>query len=87
MGNKCVCCGREIPEGRMVCWACERQAKTGSKWNETRMEVKMEKVKNRYRIKNTSNGKYLEKEFDTKGEAIMYVRKLRLGTEFEIETF
>lgn len=23
--NYCVCCGAEIPEGRMVCWICEHQ--------------------------------------------------------------
>ena len=23
MTNHCVCCGAEIPEGRIVCWACE----------------------------------------------------------------
>ena len=23
MDNTCVCCGAVIPEGRMVCWACE----------------------------------------------------------------
>lgn len=21
--DTCVCCGEVIPEGRMVCWACE----------------------------------------------------------------
>lgn len=21
--NTCVCCGEPIPEGRMICWACE----------------------------------------------------------------
>lgn len=21
--NTCVCCGDIVPEGRMVCWACE----------------------------------------------------------------
>ena len=21
---KCIVCGREIPEGRMVCWICEK---------------------------------------------------------------
>ena len=21
--NTCVCCGAVIPEGRMICWACE----------------------------------------------------------------
>lgn len=21
--NTCVCCGAPVPEGRMVCWACE----------------------------------------------------------------
>lgn len=88
MENKCVCCGREIPEGRMVCWACERQAKeTDSKWDKARLETKTEKVKYRYRIKNTNNGKYLEKEFDTKDEAVMHVKKLRLSTEFVIELF
>lgn len=24
--NRCVCCGAVIPEGRMVCPACERKA-------------------------------------------------------------
>lgn len=19
----CVCCGKPVPEGRMICWACE----------------------------------------------------------------
>ena len=23
MDNTCVCCGAVIPEGRMICWACE----------------------------------------------------------------
>lgn len=23
MTEYCVCCGAEVPEGRMVCWACE----------------------------------------------------------------
>lgn len=23
MMDTCVCCGAVIPEGRMVCWACE----------------------------------------------------------------
>ena len=23
MDNTCVCCGAVVPEGRMVCWACE----------------------------------------------------------------
>ena len=25
MDNTCVCCGSVIPEGRMVCWACENR--------------------------------------------------------------
>ena len=25
MDNTCVCCGAVIPEGRMVCWACENR--------------------------------------------------------------
>lgn len=24
--DRCVCCGEIVPEGRMVCWACEHQA-------------------------------------------------------------
>ena len=24
MSNFCVCCGEEIPEGRMVCYSCEK---------------------------------------------------------------
>ena len=26
MTENCVCCGREIPEGRMVCPLCEKRA-------------------------------------------------------------
>lgn len=26
--NLCVCCGNEIPEGRLVCFTCERLGKT-----------------------------------------------------------
>lgn len=22
--NRCVCCGEIIPEGRMICWGCEK---------------------------------------------------------------
>ena len=25
MDNTCVCCGAVVPEGRMVCWACENR--------------------------------------------------------------
>ena len=25
MDNTCVCCGAVIPEGRMICWACENR--------------------------------------------------------------
>lgn len=29
--NTCVCCGGQIPEGRQVCWSCERSfVKVGS---------------------------------------------------------
>lgn len=24
MDNTCVCCGTVIPEGRLICWACEK---------------------------------------------------------------
>lgn len=27
--NTCVCCGAVIPEGRMVCWACENRQGVG----------------------------------------------------------
>ncbi len=23
----CVCCGRPVPEGRMICWVCEQETK------------------------------------------------------------
>ena len=26
MENKCICCGKEIPEGRQVCLDCEAKA-------------------------------------------------------------
>ena len=26
MKNTCVCCGREIPEGRQVCYICEKNS-------------------------------------------------------------
>ena len=38
MTEYCVCCGREIPEGRQVCPICERRA-DGQKRNETEMEL------------------------------------------------
>lgn len=36
--ERCVCCGRAIPEGRMVCPICEKQYK-----NQQRNEWKSEK--------------------------------------------
>ena len=29
MSDTCVCCGREIPEGRQVCHICEYEAEHG----------------------------------------------------------
>ena len=29
--DRCVCCGEIIPEGRMVCWACEHSTNNGIK--------------------------------------------------------
>ena len=29
--NYCVCCGKEIPEGRMVCASCEKRDAFNSK--------------------------------------------------------
>ena len=26
MEDRCICCGEIIPEGRQVCWACEKGA-------------------------------------------------------------
>ena len=31
-GNVCVCCGEEVPEGRMVCPSCESIADTPRRW-------------------------------------------------------
>lgn len=31
-GNSCVICGEEIPEGRMVCPICEKQAEETLTW-------------------------------------------------------
>ena len=25
MSNNCVCCGKYVEEGRMVCWFCEKK--------------------------------------------------------------
>ena len=33
MDNTCVCCGAVIPEGRLVCWVCERYGAGGGKLN------------------------------------------------------
>lgn len=32
--DRCVCCGRPVPEGRMVCWACEHQFREVTKMEE-----------------------------------------------------
>ena len=29
--NRCVCCGRQIPEGRMVCPICEKETRRHDK--------------------------------------------------------
>lgn len=34
MENKCICCGKEIPEGRQVCPDCEAKAELGSEIND-----------------------------------------------------
>lgn len=31
--NTCVCCGEIIPEGLMICYNCEKNAKENLKWN------------------------------------------------------
>ena len=36
--NRCVCCGEEIPEGRMVCPGCEKT--TESAWKKYRENEK-----------------------------------------------
>ena len=33
MDNRCVCCGAIIPEGRMVCPICEKEADEGNAQN------------------------------------------------------
>ena len=35
MLDRCVCCGEVIPEGRMVCYACEHSVDTETKDNLT----------------------------------------------------
>ena len=30
MSETCVCCGHEVPEGRLVCKACELRAESGN---------------------------------------------------------
>ena len=41
MNNTCVCCGAVIPEGRMVCWACEHDIMEGKPLDETNIELKL----------------------------------------------
>ena len=31
MNDFCVCCGAPVPEGRQVCWICEREAEEHGK--------------------------------------------------------
>ena len=31
--DTCVCCGEYVPEGRMVCWKCEKEYLGDSKNN------------------------------------------------------
>lgn len=28
MEDRCVCCGKIVPEGRQICWNCENHTKT-----------------------------------------------------------
>lgn len=37
--NRCVCCGEEIPEGRMVCPGCEKSAETAERAWKTRLAM------------------------------------------------
>lgn len=30
MNNTCICCGKDIPEGQMVCYSCSRVVKATS---------------------------------------------------------
>lgn len=39
--NRCVCCGEEIPEGRMVCPICEKGER--KKTNQMRVKIKLDK--------------------------------------------
>lgn len=32
--NRCVCCGEIIPEGRQICWKCERKGIKEDKEND-----------------------------------------------------
>lgn len=33
--DRCVCCGNYVPEGSMICWACQQQIKEAKETKET----------------------------------------------------
>lgn len=39
--ERCVCCGRPIPEGKMICTACATLCEEDDKWD-TRLYAQME---------------------------------------------
>lgn len=47
--NRCVCCGCIIPEGRMVCPACEMGLTPDKRTSEMNLEELDEKLPDRWR--------------------------------------
>lgn len=55
--ERCVCCGKPVPEGRQVCWNCEHQEmKTGAILQT--IEATEEDVKKAYDFLKTDRGEY-----------------------------
>ena len=62
MEDRCICCGEIIPEGRQVCWACEkggsRMMKNGSGAAVPTEEAAMRNIEK-------ENHRYVEQVFDS----------------------
>ena len=51
--NYCVCCGKEIPEGRLVCWGCENKEALNQKEKVINKPKRIQRIK----FKNDHNKK------------------------------
>ena len=62
MEDRCICCGKIIPEGRQVCWTCEkgdgRMMKNGSGAAVPTEEAAMRNIEK-------ENHRYVEQVFDS----------------------